>query len=227
MDIKRNLSQFVDGNGKNGGKKPDERYASFDYCYNYFQSFRDNDCLEKMADKQHMQTSCLHLGFYLASWGMLRGSSFLLEKSIKHYETLIRNIAKFDKRIWEIDADNYSDENIELLLKCRDMICESLGNNCSLTDTLTTKIMLGVFSNVPAFDDFFRKGFKMHKFGKKSLKTIAKFYEDNKDLIDRYKIATFDFDSGDTTDRLYTKAKIIDMIGFMEGQNINSVHKFH
>ena len=219
MNIEKNIKQFIDGNGKNGGKNPDERYASFDYCYNHFQSFREKGCIEKMADKDNMQTSCLHLGFYLASWGMLRGSSFLLEKSIKHYETLIRNIVKFDKRIWEIDIYNYNEENIELLLKCRDMICKSLGNGNKLTDTLTTKIMLGIFSNVPAYDDFFRKGFKVHSFGKKSLRMIAKFYEENKETIDKYQIRTFDFSTGKETNRKYTKAKIIDMICFMEGQN--------
>jgi hypothetical protein len=166
-----------------------------------------------------MQTSCLHIGFYLASWGMLRGSSFLLEKSIKCYEPLISSIAKFDKRIWDIDVDSYTEENIELLLECRDMICRSLGNGNKLTDTLSTKIMLGVFSNVPAYDDFFRRGFNVHSFGKKSLRKIAKFYDDNKEIIDKYKIRTFDFLTGKETHRTYTKAKIIDMICFIEGQN--------
>lgn len=219
MDINKNISQFIKGNGKNGGKSPGERYASFDYCYNHFQSFRERGCIEKIANKENMQMSCLHLAFYLASWGMLRGSSFLLEKSIRYYEPLIANIAKLDKRIWSIDVDSYTEDNIELLLECRDMICKSLGNGSRLTDTLTTKIMLGVFSNVPAYDDFFRKGFNVHSFGKKSLRMIAKFYEDNKETIDKYKIRTFDFSTGKETRRKYTKAKIIDMVCFIEGQN--------
>jgi len=222
MNIEKNLAQFIDGNGKNGGKKPDERYASFDYCFNHFQSFREKGCIEKMANEDNMQTSCLHLGFYLASWGMLRGSSFLLEKSIKYYEPLIINISKFDKRIWEIDANSYTEENIEVLLECRDMICKSLGNRTKLTDTLTTKIMLGIFSNVPAFDDFFRRGFKVHSFGKKSLRMLAKFYNENKNVIDGYGVSTFDFSTGMPTNRMYSRAKIIDMIGFMEGQKIRN-----
>lgn len=219
MNIEKNIIQFIKGDGKSGGRNPKERYASFDYCYNHFQTFREKGEIEKIADKDNMQTSCLHLSFYLASWGMLRGSSFMLEKSIKYYEPLISNIAKFDKRIWDIDVDNYIEENIELLLKCRDMIYKSLGNGSRLTDTLTTKIMLGVFSNVPAYDDFFRKGFKVHSFGKKSLRMMAKFYEENKKIIDKYKIHTFDFSTGKETHRKYNKAKIIDMIGFVEGQN--------
>jgi hypothetical protein len=219
MNINKNVKQFIEGDGKNGGRNLNERYASFDFCYNYFQSFKERGCIEKMADKDNMQMSCLQLGFYLASWGMLRGSSFLLEKSIKHYEPLIRNIVKFDKQIWEIDADNYTEENINLLLKCRDMICKSLGDGNKLTDTLTTKIMLGVFSNVPAYDDFFRRGFEVYSFGEKSLRKIARFYNENKEVIDKYKIRTFDFPTGLETKREYTKAKIIDMICFVEGQN--------
>ena len=79
--------------------------------------------------------------------------------------------------------------------------------------------MLGIFSNVPAYDDFFRKGFNVYSFSEKSLRKIAKFYDDNKEIIDKYKIHTFDFSSGKETHITYTKAKIIDMIYFMEGQN--------
>ena len=57
--------------------EPIDRNTSFDYCYNYFKTTED-----LTAD---LEKSCLVLGFYLASWGMLRGSSFLLQKSIKYF----------------------------------------------------------------------------------------------------------------------------------------------
>jgi hypothetical protein len=216
VDIKQNLKLFVEGFGKNKGREPSERYASFDYCFNYFQSFREEDKIERLAEPSHIEGTCLHLAFYLASWGMLR-NSFLLEKSVRFYQPLIRGIATFDKRIWTIDADSYDERNIALLLLCREMIVESLGKDNKPSDTLVTKIMLGVFGNVPAFDDFFRKGFGTHSFGKKSLLLIAKFYEENKGLIDSTEIYTFDHATAHATHRKYTKAKIIDMIGFIEG----------
>ena len=40
MDIKKSFNQFLEGNGKNKGRKPDERYASFDFCYNYYRGTR-------------------------------------------------------------------------------------------------------------------------------------------------------------------------------------------
>lgn len=39
MNVEKSINQFLEGKGKNKGRKPDERYSSFDYCYNYFYSF--------------------------------------------------------------------------------------------------------------------------------------------------------------------------------------------
>jgi len=86
MDITQNLELFDDGLGKNTGRHADARSASFDYCFNHFQSFREEDKVQKLAEAGNMEMSCLQLGFYLASWGMLRGSSFLLEKSLRFYQ---------------------------------------------------------------------------------------------------------------------------------------------
>ena len=35
-DIKKSLDRFLEGQGKNKGRKSDERYASFDFVYNHF-----------------------------------------------------------------------------------------------------------------------------------------------------------------------------------------------
>lgn len=217
MNTQENIDLFLNGFGKNKGRQANERYASFDYCYNYFQSFRERNQIEKLKDNENIQTSCLHISFYLASWGMLRGSSYLLEKSAKHYEQLIQEIATFDKKIWEIDIDNY-DANIDLLLSFKEKINIALSSgNKKPTDTLITKIMLGVFANVPAYDNYFRKAFNTYSFGKKSLKELRQFYLDNETIINNCDIKTIDFLTGKETSRKYTKAKIVDMIGFIEG----------
>src|SRR5690625_5998584 len=72
VDIKNILKQYTKKT------EAEERYSSFDYCYNYFKNTDDY-----LAD---IEKSCLALGFYLASWGMYRGSSFLLNKSAKYFE---------------------------------------------------------------------------------------------------------------------------------------------
>ena len=218
MDVKKSIDQFLEGNGKNRGRKPNERYASFDFCYNYFYSFYKENRVNEMANEKNIQMSCLQLGFYLASWGMMRGSSFLLEKSVRNYQKLIITISKINPKLWEIDADNYDEKNIKLLLDCKQQIIQALGKENKPSDILITKIMLGVFANIPAYDQYFRKSLQLHSVNEKSLLKIKKFYDENKKAFDSYKIHTFDFLTSQETNIIYTKAKLIDMCGFMDGQ---------
>jgi hypothetical protein len=71
LDINDNLDAFL------CRRSPAARYASFDYCFNYFQEARDNHETTRLAHDDRLELSCLHLGFYLASWGMMRGSGGL------------------------------------------------------------------------------------------------------------------------------------------------------
>lgn len=186
IDVHANLKSYMDGGGKDLGRHAHGRYASFDYCFNYFQSLRDKSGIASICSEQNLQQSCLQLGFYLASWGMLRGSTFLLWRSARFYEGVLKAIRDGDDGLWKVDVDSYSDENVKLLLCARDNIFRALGGNKKVTDTLITKIMLGVFGNVPAFDQFFRTGLGVGKFNEVSLKKVAEFYECHKGVIDDY-----------------------------------------
>jgi hypothetical protein len=219
MDISKNINQFMEGSGRNKGRRPKERYASFDYCYNYFFSFYKNGRIAELASDKNIQLSCLQLGFYLASWGMLRGRAFLLEKSVRNLEDLIIAISKMPPKMWEIDVDNYDEQNIKLLLGCKEKIIDALGrNNAKTWDTLATKVMLGVFGNIPAFDRYFKNSLNLGSVNKKALFKIKDFYDANSLDFDSFKIYTYDFLSGQETKNIYTKAKLIDMCGFMGGQ---------
>lgn len=217
MDIRSNIETYLAGDGSSGGLQPTERYASFDYCYNYFQSFREQGRVHDLAAPEHIQASCLQLGFYLASWGMLRATSFLLQKSVKHYEPLIREVATFPPAIWDIDVDRYTDATISLIHDCERMIVRTIGQGRRVTITLVTKIMLGIFGNVPAFDSYFKQGFGVTTFSAGSLRRIARFYQEYQVVFDTCQIHTIDFASGQPTHRLYPKAKLIDMACFIEG----------
>jgi hypothetical protein len=63
MDIEQNLKLFDEGLDK------DKRSASFDYCFNYFQSFREEGLIGKLAEPSHMEVSCLQLAFYFSELG--------------------------------------------------------------------------------------------------------------------------------------------------------------
>ena len=226
-NIKKQIDYFLKGKGKSNGRYPNERYCSFDFCYNYFYSFYEKNKIREISNKENMQMSCLQLGFYLASWGMMRGSSFLLQKSVKNFSNLIKFISDQDKTLWKIDVPNYNkDKNVSILLKTKESIKEVLGKDNRPSDTLVTKIMLGVFGNVPAFDKYFKESMKVNSLNKKSLSKIYDFYLDNKEVIDPCNFQTYDFNTAKETKNIfYTKAKIIDMYAFMDGQNKNKIVK--
>ena len=209
MDIEANLEAYLRQRG------PTERYTSFDYCYNHFQLHRERGALPELVVGSNLQLSCLHLGFYLASWGMLRASSILLQRSVKHYAPVIQVIASCPAAIWSVDAECYTEANCSLVMETAQQIRAALPDGPS--DILITKIMLGVFGCVPAFDTYFKKGFGAWTFGRKALMRVADFYGDNADVIDGHRVLTLEFDTGLGTARRYTRAKVIDMIFFIEG----------
>ena len=91
-----------------------------------------------------------------------------------------------------------------------------------MTDTLVTKVMLGVFGCVPAFDQNVTRGLRMAGLGNGSLNhaTLAKignFYRQHLGTIEKHRVPTLDFDSEGPTYYRYTRAKVIDMAFFVEG----------
>lgn len=217
FEIHNFLNEYIEG------RNIFDREASYDFCYNYFRSFYENNCVEKISYIENLEVSCLQLAFYLASWGMYRGSSKLFQKSIKVYEEIIEEISK-ELFLWEIDVDNYDKNNIDAILKFKNKIEKSFevqGINAS--DTLTTKIMMGVFGCVPAYDYYFTRGLKTKTLNKKSLTEINEFYDKNCNVIDQFygneNFKTFDVKTKKSKFN-YKKAKIVDMIGFTLGGKI-------
>jgi len=197
------------------------RYASFDYCFNYFRTTED---LKKDVEK-----SCLTLGFYLASWGMFRGSSFLVQKSAKYFEPTIHYISELDYSIGEIDVDNYTDRNIHTIIDVYNGIKDRVIIDRKTDLTLVSKILLGVFGFIPAFDTYFTAAFRkicdgqcnFRRVDTQSLTVIKDFYDINRTQIDNlsHQIFTTDFITGQKTTINYPKAKIIDMYGFIVSQD--------
>jgi hypothetical protein len=209
VDIEANLRTYLQD------RRPTDRYASFDYCFNYFQRRREEGRIGALTNGDELQLACLHLGFYLASWGMYRGSTVLLQRSAAYLKPVIEAIARTPAAAWGIDADGYTTEACALLLDTGSRIRAAFPEGA--TDTLVTKIMLGVFGSVPAYDTNFRKGFGTAFMGESSLMRIGRFYRENAEVIERYRVPTLDFESGAETARRYSRAKVIDMIFFIEG----------
>lgn len=159
---------------------------------------------------------------------MFRGSSFLLQKSVRHFQPTIQYISSLDKSVWDIDVDSYDDENIQIIIRIYKDIKKLFILNGNSDLTLITKILLGVFGFISAFDNYFCNLFRVisngqcgfRKVNVKSLYFIKAFYDANKITIDRISSETFttDFMSEQKTTINHPKAKIIDMYGFTSGQ---------
>lgn len=215
----------------------EQRYASFDICFLYFQTHRHS--LSK-----NMELSCLHLWGYLASWGMLRGSSKLLQEcSMKALSGVVEYLSGLEDTDWELDLGlNNEGERDEqkaqqiitiykgLVNKIKTIEINNQAIGINAVSTLVTKIMLGTLGCVPALDQFcsltfrtkygteYRCGFR--SLTKKALWCIQQFYIENKETLDEIQYSVMDFDNV-PTQLLYTKAKLIDMFGFEYGKIIS------
>ena len=206
------------------------RYASFDFCYSYFQNNKNH-----LAD--NIEVGCMYLWAYLASWGMLRGRSVLLQEnspaSLKGLLSLFANSK--DKKVWDLDLQDYSTP---------EAIGEIIGMYYSIESelkkimkqpsvTLITKIMLGVFGCIPAYDGYFTYAMRTECIGDgcgfrrvndKSLRLIGEFYRANQNAFDGITIPVIDF-NGQPTKLTYKKAKLIDMFGFTKGLELAKLAK--
>lgn len=204
--------------------KPNFRNASFDFCYNYFSSHKGN------LVGENLQTSCMQLWSYLASWGMLRGSSQLLQCSPASLKTIIKYIN--DNPDYEIDlTDSEYIKKVLNLYNDIDHIIEKEFIKRTKNDesqdvqkerkTLVTKIMLGVYACCPAFDVNFCKTFRTSTIGpltKKNVQIVVNFYKEHQTFFTDYKKRqTLCFDEYNNYSRPYSIAKLIDMYGFMAG----------
>ena len=131
-------------------------------------------------------------------------------------------IANEPASTWDLGSHSFIDE-YEEVLQLRDRIRDSFSVNAS--DTLVTKTMLGVFGCIPAFDRYFRVGFGCSTVCRRALTMIGSFYEANRTKFDTTVVYTIDFSTGHHTRRTYPPSKLIDMVFFQVGFNIEAQEK--
>lgn len=133
------------------------RYRSWEHCYRFFRTSG------REAVRTNTNIAALQLGFYLASWGMYRGSSFLLLHDYVIHESVIERLAstEFDQ-LWKIEIGSEpSDQRlVELILAAVNSVKESYRPYGDATDTLATNVLLGTLACLPACDRYFIEGFK-------------------------------------------------------------------
>lgn len=165
------------------GKDPMDRYNSWKYCFRFFQQLKIHPAFFKK--KLTNNVACLHLGFYLASWGMYRGSSFLVKKSFLIHRRPIKELLKMKyNELWNANIVSLSKpKTINTIFKMAETL-KKLYNN-TITDTLITKILLGTIGCTPAYDRYFKKGCEKYdvrpysNLSKNSLRVLIRFYQTN------------------------------------------------
>lgn len=136
------------------------RYKSWEWCH---KAFLDR---QNKTDKE----LSLHLAFYLASWGMYRGSSFLLQRDYMAHKKAVEFIREEQyTTLWDYDPEKIPPKDAHKLLFGKEAgiyhkIKSAYGENANVSDTLVTKILMGTFGCIPAFDRFFLQGLKAAKF---------------------------------------------------------------
>lgn len=198
------------------------RYLSWEHCYGFFQKNRTD------PSEEQLDLMCLHLAWYLASWGMLRGSAFLLQKDYRVHLPIVKLlVSKEYRNLHNCPIEKLKDTHtLDQIMKLSDEIVElyrglteDLGNGEGkvASDTLITKILLGTLGCVPAYDRYFKSGLSLSKvaqqsYGAKSMGQLAEYYLDNYDQFETFRR---EISQGRVE---YTPMKIIDMcfwqIGF-------------
>lgn len=209
------------------------RYRSWEHCSNYF--FQHQNDLD---DPSVFDTACIHLAFYLASWGMMRGSSFLLQKDYWIHKYFVESVVK-DKEFKKyfschddiLIGDDYF-QGIESLIDRTEKsytanisVVNGKKTTVNVTDTLSSKILLGVFGCVPAYDRYFKEGLRLegirNAFDRRSLEQLREFYNANKAEFEKTRKAFKDH--GLT----YTPMKLVDMyfwqLGYMNSTDEESL----
>ena len=200
------------------------RSRSWEHCYRVFRDART----DPSPDCDYLS---LHLAFYLASWGMYRGSSFLLQKDYKVLVPIVEEILKpeYDCLFGVACTDLRESEVQDRLKELGDYIAEHFGlirNEVAgrevptpVSPVLITKILMGTLGCVPAYDRFFVDGIKKYRvttqeYSRNSLLKLVGFYEEHNDRLEE---ARRGMRVGDLT---YPQTKLLDMgfwqIGFAE-----------
>jgi len=188
------------------------RYRSWAHCYKAFRENRHN--------KDKVDFLCLHLAWYLASWGMLR-NSFLLNRDYLVHEPLVKEIVS--GRFESLFTDNHTPDMIPLTMEASKEILKAYAGN-SITQTLITKILIGVFGCAPAYDRYFIGGAKKYKvcsvsWSQRSLTSLWQYYEHYREAFEKLRYEL------NIEGLQYTPMKLLDMclwqIGFDELEKQN------
>lgn len=158
---------------------------------------------DSFASESEIDLAALHLGFYLASWGMYRGSTFLLQKDYRVHIPIVTELLEDKYRpLWNLDLKSLTASSREgaLLFQLAERIRQiyrkvnpqvnGRAGPAYASDKLITKIMLGTTCCTAAYDQYLTEGLghlgMVKKFGRNSYQGLVEFYQKH---VDEFKEA--------------------------------------
>lgn len=194
------------------GADPNHRYLSWEHCHT---AFKEN---LRAKDDVTIDYLCLHLAWYLASWGMLR-NSFLMQKDYRIHEAVVWLVLQPEwAELWDIPAEKLAQEwyASRIMKLCEDITVAYVDSGGGVpTETLLTKILLGTIGCAPAYDRYFKAALSLtgaapQRCNSKSLVELGKLYLNRRDEFEKLR--------SHCSERVeYPVAKVIDMCFFEYG----------
>ena len=195
------------------------RSRSWEHCYRVFRDART----DPSPDYDYLS---LHLAFYLASWGMYRGSCFILQKDYKVHTPIVEKILKPEYDcLFGLACTDVREPEVQLMLETVydyiadhfDPIREEIAGRkvtTPVSPVLITKILMGTLGCVPAYDRFFQDGVATYKvttreYSLDSVIRLVDFYEEHNDRLEEARRGMR------TEDLTYPQMKLLDM-GFWQ-----------
>lgn len=160
--------------------RPHSNLGSWARCY---RMFGDSTCTDDQL--------ALQLGYFLASWGMMRGSAFLKGCDYTVHLGVVAFLRTKSAQMLRSVCPQPGD--IEAILTAKNAIeeqytREGLEEDVSVTDTLSSKIMLAALGCVPAYDRFLVAGLRSAdvsgRFARRSISQILDYVEANRNSLE-------------------------------------------
>jgi len=174
---------------------PHHRYRSWEHCFAHFRN------RVAFTSPEQIDTAALHLAFYLASWGMYRGSSALLWKDYRiHYPAISKLLDPEFVALWDLDLDDATDDSstaelivslsteVKAIYRRQITMIDGTPRDFKPSDTLITKILLGTVGCTPACDRYFILGFRQaglrySRFSTSFLGDVFRFCREHRDAF--------------------------------------------
>lgn len=221
------------------------RYRSWEHCYIVFHEMHT----KKKINEKELDNLCLHLAFYLASWGMYRGSSFLLERDYKVHKEVVKILLneKYDS-LWDIKVKKYGEKKyLDLLEDLMKEINKEYINiytkmysnkdnkikskeKTIISLTLITKVLMGTMGCTPAYDRYFIRGVREYNnfnitANNSSIKAVVKSIGELSSFYNNF----LEFNDARKTMKVgnleYPEMKVIDMCFWQTGKEIYEEEK--